>query len=296
MCIRYPEENLHSDKQYTTIEVLGSGSTQSQVFHFDRVFPGHSSQKAIFDEIRPFIQSAIDGENVCIFAYGATGSGKTYTMQGPAWSYTDDFVINELSGILPRTADYLFEELNRLTKLNVSSKISISAIEIYNDNIFDLLDNNRDKQPLQIGVVKNSFQIKNLIWQQIRSRSDILRYIKEASDSRKSESTQFNDCSSRSHAIFQLRLDTKNKLNQEIQSYINIVDLAGSERSTLNFNNKSKEAIDVMKKLQNEANFINKSLTTLGRIISMLADKKANKLSIPYRESKLTMILQVNTF
>ena len=71
------------------------------------------------------------------------------------------------------------------------------------------------------------------------------------------------------------------------------MDLAGSERSNLNFTNKSKEEIENMKKLQNEANFINKSLTTLGRVIAMLADKKSNKLAIPYRESKLTMVLQV---
>jgi hypothetical protein len=214
-------------------------------------------------------------------------------MQGPSWSFSGTDFINELSGILPRTADFLFDELTRVNKLNMSYKVSLSAIEIYNDNIFDLLDTNPEKLPLQISFIKNNFQVKGLLWHQIKTKTDMIKCIKEASESRRSESTQFNDCSSRSHALYQLKLETRNKLNQEIQSLINIVDLAGSERSALNFGGKTKEEIESMKKLQSEANFINKSLTTLGRVISMLADKKSNKISIPYRESKLTMILQV---
>jgi hypothetical protein len=217
-------------------------------------------------------------------------------MQGPSWSFSENNFINELSGILPRTADYLFEELTRISRLNVILKISMSAVEIYNDNIFDLFDSTNDKQPLQILTVKNIVSLKNAIWHPIKTKSDMIRHIKEASESRRSESTQHNDCSSRSHAIFQLKLDGKNKLNQDVQNYINIVDLAGSERSSINYQNKSKDEIESMKKLQTEANFINKSLTTLGRIISLLADKKSNKISIPYRESKLTTILQVRHY
>jgi hypothetical protein len=217
-------------------------------------------------------------------------------MQGPSWSFSENNFINELSGILPRTADYLFEELTRINKIGQKPNISISAVEIYNDNIYDLFDpsNVDTKQPLQISIVKNNVVLKGAVWNVIKTKSDMIKFIKEASESRRSESTQFNDCSSRSHAIFQLKLESKNKLGQDIQSYINIVDLAGSERSTLCYQNKTKDEIESMKKLQTEANFINKSLTTLGRVVSMLADKKSNKISIPYRESKLTTILQVS--
>jgi hypothetical protein len=233
----------------------------------------------------------MDGENVSIFAYGATGSGKTYTMQGPVFDTIS--LLNETSGILPRTADFIFNEMIRLNKMNITFKLSISALEIYNDNIYDLLDKNRDKSPLAITLIKNNVTIKNLTWNTIKTREDIIKYIREATNSRKSDYTQFNDNSSRSHAVYQIRIDTINKIGQEIQSNINIIDLAGSEKCTLNFNNKSKEEIELMKKLQNEANYINKSLTTLGRIIAILTDKKSSKISIPYRESKLTMILQV---
>lgn len=244
-------------------------------------------------EIKPFVQSALDGENICIFAYGATGSGKTYTMQGPTWSIDEKtLTINEFSGILPRTADYIFEEISRMNKMNCSFKIYISAMEIYNENVYDLFDSSSNKQSLQIFFVKNNVQVKGLIAHQITNKEDIMRFTKEASESRRSDSTQYNENSSRSHAIFQLKLESMNN-SKPTESFINIIDLAGSEKCLLTgFNNKTKEEIDGMKKLQNESNFINKSLSTLGRIISMLADKKSNKLSIPYRESKLTMLLQ----
>ena len=234
---------------------------------------------------------------MCIFAYGATGSGKTYTMQGPSWSLDNrELAINEFSGILPRAAIYIFEELTRLNMINYSCKVSISAIEIYNENIFDLFDNSSNKQPLQIFYNKNVVQLKNLIWHQINKKEDVIKYTKEASETRRSDNTKYNENSSRSHAIYQLKLEFS-KNQKQIESYINIIDLAGSERCSItSFNNKSKEEIETMKKLQNESNFINKSLTTLGRIISMLADKKMSKMAIPYRESKLSMILQVNLF
>ncbi len=244
--------------------------------------------------MKPFIQSALDGENVSIFAYGATGSGKTYTMQGTL--YEKSALLNESSGILPRTADFIFNEMIRLNKINQTFKLSLSALEIYNDNIYDLFDTIRDRNALSITFIKNNAQVKGLTWNKIKCKEDIIRLIREATNSRKCESTQFNDTSSRSHAIFTIKIDTMNKIGQEIQSFINIIDLAGSEKCSLNYLNKSKEEIEYMKRLQNEANFINKSLTTLGRIISILADKKSNKSAIPYRESKLTMILQVCLF
>ncbi len=204
-------------------------------------------------------------------------------------------IINDGSGILPRCAQFIFEESSRLNLIGQVTKIQFSAIEIYNENCFDLLAKKGPKQPLNIYIVNNEIQIKGLNWVQINVKEEILKYTKEASETRRSDSTQFNSASSRSHAVFQIKLEIqKDTASQVNTSIINIIDLAGSERSSLSFQGKTKEEVDLAKKIQNEANFINKSLTTLGRIISMIGDKKSAKLAIPYRESKLTMLLQVN--
>jgi len=222
-------------------------------------------------------------------------------MQGPVFNDENDVsdtlsILNESSGVLPRTAEFIFEELKRLEKVNSNQKILFSAVEIYNENIFDLFDKSADRIALTTYANKSNILIKNLISREIKSKKDILRYTREASETRRTDSTIFNESSSRSHAIFQLRIEFFNNVKQEtVSSLINIVDLAGSEKCTLtSFADKSRDEIESMKKIQNEANNINKSLITLGRIISILADKKANKLSIPYRDSKLTTILQVN--
>jgi hypothetical protein len=210
-------------------------------------------------------------------------------MQG---TYTDTKSLNTNSGILPRAAYFIFEEVSRLKYLNHKIALTFSAVEIYNENIYDLLKKEKTKQGLTLYTSGNEVQIKSLIWVNIKSEEDILKYTKEASDSRRSDSTQFNNTSSRSHAIFQIKIEYEGTNKSSI---INIIDLAGSERSSLSFTGKSKEEIEVSRRVQTEANFINKSLTTLGRIISMIGDKKNNnsKIAIPYRESKLTQVLQV---
>ncbi len=224
-------------------------------------------------------------------------------MQGPVLFFENHIpnnnssILNSFSGVLPRTAEFIFSELKRLEKVNTNQKIFLSAVEIYNENIFDLFDKGSEKISLStyFDREKNCFIIKNLISKEIKTKLDILKYTKEASETRRTDSTIFNETSSRSHAIYQLRIEFFNNTKQEyIYGLINIVDLAGSEKCSItSFTDKSKEEIENMKKIQNEANFINKSLTTLGRILLILADKKANKLNIPYRDSKLTMILQV---
>jgi kinesin family protein C1 len=299
--IKYPELSLNlAQNEIFNLEIKNTKTNENTNFNFDRVFTETSTQEEIFSEVKPFIQSALDGENVCIFAYGSTGSGKTFTMQGSYNLTNSTEILNSGSGILPRCADFIFEEASRLNILGQTFKIYFSAIEIYNENLYDLLpgqplqNKKQNRQPLTVFMANNDIQIKNLTWATINLKEDILKYTKEASDTRRSDSTQFNSCSSRSHAIFQIKIENQ-KDNNIITSMINIIDLAGSERSSIqSFNGKTKEEIELVKKIQNEANFINKSLTTLGRIISMIGDKKLNtgKLAIPYRESKLTMVLQ----
>lgn len=203
------------------------------------------------------------------------------------------YILNDLSGILPRTSEFLFNEIQRLQKMNNNYKVFLSAIEIYNENVYDLFD--KEKQPLTISYIKNQCHLKNLSWFQISNQEDFIDLTIKAFNLRRSETTIHNDYSSRSHAIFQIKLESKNlKLNQDSTSFINIIDLAGSEKCVLtSLNNKSNQEIETMKKLQLESANINRSLTTLGRIISILADKKTSKIGLPYRESKLTMVLQV---
>jgi kinesin family member C1 len=297
--INYPELSLNIDTdEIYSLEVKNQKTSEISIFNFDRIFTEKSTQEEIFLEVKSFIQSALDGENVCIFAYGSTGSGKTHTMQG-TYSTTGQSILNQGSGVLPRCADFIFEEASRLNILGHKFKIYFSAVEIYMENCYDLLDKSSNKktvkkEPLTIYSVNNEIQIKNLTWVEINNKEDILKYTKEASETRRSDSTQFNSTSSRSHAVFQIKIESQKEGNTVLSGMINIIDLAGSERSSLSsFNGKSKEEVDLAKKIQNEANFINKSLTTLGRIISMIGDKKTGKVAIPYRESKLTMLLQV---
>ena len=312
----------------------------SSCFHFNKVFDEKESQITIFNEVKPLLISALDGENVCIFAYGATGSGKTYTMQGK-FNKNEDFIDKE-SGILPRIAFLLFEEIKRRKHVGDNIKMSISAIEIYNDNIFDLLDTSYDQKSIKRNesqsninitkplsklnevkvkaikpqIEKKAFstnknlsssylsntnnqqnkikkqiqnnQIKDQKWESLNNKEDIIKIILKASETRVTESTKFNSESSRSHAIYQIKIQYS-KDKQLGESFINIVDLAGSEKSIISSTTDKLEA-DKMKKLQTEAGFINKSLTTLGRIINILSKKDSTYP--PYRESKLTQLLQ----
>ena len=293
--ISFPEilddKYIESNNQVLTSIELKNNLIKNS-YHFDRIFPENTSQYEIFDEIKSFIQSSLDGDNICIFAYGATGSGKTYTMQGKIEENNKNFITQQ-SGILPRTAKFIFEEKKRLEKMNENLDISFSAIEIYNETIYDLLipNNNIKKIPLTIYCANNEVNIPNLQWKNIQNENDIIKFTLHASNTRSCDSTSFNSVSSRSHAIYRIKIyNNSNKKN----SMINIIDLAGSERSSLKAtSNLTKEEKDYIKKIQNEANFINKSLSALGRIINLIGDKKnCNKLVIPYRESKLTIVLQ----
>ena len=138
-CIQFP--CISSNELPTQLKVVNPANNESKLFHFDSIFPPESLQEDVFNEVKSFIQSAIDGENVCIFAYGQTGSGKTFTMEGPDASllFDDDFKINELSGILPRSAEFIFKEIERIKKQFMREyKIEISSLEIYNEQVRDL--------------------------------------------------------------------------------------------------------------------------------------------------------------
>ena len=271
----------------TTIEI---GRESRTTYIYDRVFSLSTTQSEVFEEVAPFLQSALDGEKVCIFAYGQTGSGKTYTMEGPL---DDELYIGgqltEQSGILPRAGHFIFKEITRLKSKGYEYTVTCSALEIYNEELRDLLSATGQDAALQLTMSgKNETEIKSLTWIPVHSMEDLLKMIKIASENRRVEKTSSNERSSRSHSIFQIKLAGESPSStKKFAGLLNIIDLAGSERA-------SKDAIVAKNdQLMKEARHINQSLTTLGRVLTMLADRRASKkAAIPYRESKLTRVLQ----
>ena len=275
---------------------------ETLTYHFDGVFGAGSEQTQVFEEVKPFIQSAIDGENVGIVAYGQTGSGKTFRMEGPneACLFDSEMKLTELSGILPRTACFIQEEVSRLQKFkNNKIEVEISALEIYCETVKDLFS--EEVIELQTDRTKK-VRLNGQTWRQIDKLSDFLQSIKLSASRRVFGNNGVNAHSSRSHHIFQIRIKGYDKLEKQRTSLLSIVDLAGSERrketASIQPGQESKVNKSVNKSQQksqdDEGISINKSLTTLGRIFSMLSNRKQwkEKPLLPYRESKLTRILQ----
>jgi len=279
--ISFPELLDNTSK---TLTMLTIGKEQIS-YLFDCTFPPSSTQSQVFEEVAPFLQSSLDGENVCIFAYGQTGSGKTYTMEGPSNDelYTKG-KLTETSGVLPRSAHYIFMETKRLEEKGYAFKILFSAIEVYNEDIRDMLED----KTLSLVSGKEGTEIKGLIEKETTDIEDIINLMKIASKCRKTGKTSMNERSSRSHSIYRIKIHVDNP--NTIKKYtgmLNIIDLAGSERA-------AKDAVISKDEiLLREAKYINQSLTTLGRVLTMLTDRRnTRRASIPYRESKLTRILQ----
>ncbi|CAD8181370.1 unnamed protein product [Paramecium pentaurelia] len=250
---------LDNKKEYTYDHVLGADSTQEQVF--DKI--GNST-----------LQSFLDGLNCCIFAYGQTGAGKTYTMQGKGY---DDITNDSVHlGLQPRLIQQLFNELPKENNWI----IKCTYLEIYNEQLIDLLN---DAKPIPLTIREDSKRVyvENLTEIAAASFSDILSLMQRGLANRHVSATQMNLESSRSHSIFTLQLEQRNKGMYTRKSKMNFVDLAGSERQKL-----TAATGDRLK----EASNINKSLTVLGLVINSLAENP--KKFIPYRDSKLTFLLR----
>eukprot|EP00092_Neocalanus_flemingeri_P022723 GFUD01024643.1.p1 GENE.GFUD01024643.1~~GFUD01024643.1.p1 ORF type:complete len:702 (-),score=196.54 GFUD01024643.1:280-2385(-) len=248
-------------------------------FEFDRVFGPTSSQGDVFAEISQLVQSALDGYNVCVFAYGQTGSGKTFTMEGGPAIEDDE----SECGMIPRTIRQIFEVQEKLKEKSWQYKLQASFLEIYNEEIRDLLTSDTNyKCEIKMSDSKGTdLHVTNLKSEEVTSESQIASMIRRARKNRAQAKTLCNERSSRSHSVFMLKIEGYNTATTETCcGTLNLVDLAGSER----IKDSGSEGMRLT-----EAQAINKSLSNLGNVIMALAQKNSH---VPYRNSKLTHLLQ----
>nr|BAJ97665.1 predicted protein [Hordeum vulgare subsp. vulgare] len=251
------------------------GKDGYRMFKFNKVFNTHVSQAEVFSDIQPLIRSVLDGFNVCIFAYGQTGSGKTYTMSGPGTSKED-------WGVNYRALNDLFD-ISLKRRNTFSYEVEVQMVEIYNEQVRDLLSNDIAQKRLGIWSTSqpNGLVVPDASLIPVKSTSDVLDLMEIGQANRAVGSTALNERSSRSHSILTVHvrgLDVKN--GSTSRGCLHLIDLAGSERVE-----RSEATGDRLK----EAQHINKSLSALGDVIFALAQKNAH---VPYRNSKLTQVLQ----
>jgi kinesin family protein 5 len=222
---------------------------------------------------KPIIESVMEGFNGTVFAYGQTGSGKTFTMNGP------DIEDLEHQGIVPRMVRTVFNRIDNSSE-NIEFTVKVSMMEIYMEKIRDLLDPSKSNMQIKIDKGKGIY-VHDLTERYIGSDLDVYDIMKIGNDNRKVASTSMNEQSSRSHSIFVMTVHQTNLDDQTCKTgMLYLVDLAGSEK--VGKTGAKGQTLD-------EAKGINKSLSTLGKVINSLTDGKSTH--VPYRESKLTRIL-----
>lgn len=283
-------------------EKLKEFAYDASYWSVDRKDPNFVSQLDIYNDLGKLtLNSAFDGYNACVCAYGQTGSGKSYTMMGDTRS-------SEQEGLIPRICKNLFEKIS--SKLNLSDKnnqtisyrTEVSYLEIYNEKVRDLLRSSSSQEKAQNLKVrehpKTGVYVQDLSQHTVSNYEDIQELINRGNLNRTTASTNMNDVSSRSHAIFTIKFSQAkivDNIPSETVSKINLVDLAGSERAD------STGATGIRLK---EGGNINKSLLTFINVISTLADLTSSssqdghhqqpqkKHYIPYRDSVLTWLLK----
>ena len=242
-------------------------------FNFDRIFPPTSTQEDIYSfGVKGIIDSVLDGYNGTVLAYGQTSSGKTYTMQGEMSS-------PHTQGIIPRMISHVFNFIHE--QEGTEFMIKVSMIEIYQEKIRDLLDITRVNLNIREDNIKGIY-VDGCSERYVGCPNDVLALLELGSSNRAQAATNMNEHSSRSHSIFILTINQTNKKDGGSKiGKLYLVDLAGSEKIS-----KTGATGHTLE----EAKIINKSLTTLGRVINNLTDGKSTH--VPYRESKLTRVLQ----
>ncbi|GMI79364.1 KINESIN-LIKE PROTEIN IN ARABIDOPSIS THALIANA D, kinesin 4 [Hibiscus trionum] len=257
------------DTTITVIAPTKNGKEGRKSFTFNKIFGPSVTQAEVFSDTQPLIRSVLDGFNVCIFAYGQTGSGKTHTMSGPKE------LTEEGLGVNYRALGDLFE-LSKQRKEAISYEISVQMLEIYNEQVKDLLAADDIRNSSQNGINVPDAQLVR-----VSATPDVINLMNLGQKNRTVFSTAMNDRSSRSHSCLTVHVQGKDVTSGNIiHGSMHLVDLAGSERV-----DKSEVTGDRLK----EAQHINKSLAALGDVIASLASKSSH---VPYRNSKLTQLLQ----
>ncbi|CAD8104984.1 unnamed protein product [Paramecium sonneborni] len=265
-------------EETNAVELRNTQDNDVKSYTYDYVFGAETPQLQIYQKTAfNLVESVADGYNGTIFAYGQTGCGKTFTMIGDPSSDT-------MKGIIPRTFDQIISIINNNSDTNKKFLLRCSYIEIYNEEIHDLLSKDV-KQKYDLKEGQQGVFIKDLNIAVVRTTQEMDRYMQLGTQNRSVGATAMNKESSRSHCIFTVYIEcsvTDQKGNERITAgKLNLVDLAGSERQS-----KTQATGDRLK----EATKINLSLSALGNVISALVDGKTQH--IPYRDSKLTRLLQ----
>ncbi|XP_063902102.1 kinesin-like protein KIF11-A [Zophobas morio] len=261
------------------IRVERDGQTFIKTFDFDGVFNQTANQLDVYKRVAVHsIEEMLKGYDCTIFAYGQTGTGKTYTMEGRP-SRETKWDVNSDAGLIPRVCQHLFEELE-----NIDSEYSvqISYVELYNEKLRDLLSPHYSELKL-LNDSKGNVIIEGVEEVVVHSNENVYDCL-DGCWKRKTASTKMNENSSRSHTVFTITTHVKSRNSGEedilITGKLHLVDLAGSE-------NIGRSGATNMR--AQEAGKINKSLLTLGRVITALVEKTGR---VPYRDSLLTRILQ----
>ncbi|RID43596.1 hypothetical protein BRARA_I00447 [Brassica rapa] len=266
----------HIEEGTITIRVPSKyGKEGHKPFMFNKVFGPSATQEEVFSDMQPLVRSVLDGYNVCIFAYGQTGSGKTFTMTGPKE------LTEESLGVNYRALADLFL-LSDQRKDTTSYQISVQMLEIYNEQVRDLLATDGQTKRLEIrNNSQNGINVPEASLMPVSTTDDVIQLMDLGHMNRAVSSTAMNDRSSRSHSCVTVHVQGRDLTSGTIiHGSMHLVDLAGSERV-----DKSEVTGDRLK----EAQHINKSLSALGDVISSLSQKTSH---VPYRNSKLTQLLQ----
>ena len=247
----------------------------SGAFTFDRVFDTRSRQSDVFDfSIRPTVDDILNGYNGTVFAYGQTGAGKSYTMMG------SDISDDDQRGIIPRIVEQMFSSIMS-SPPTIEYTVGVSYMEIYMEKIRDLLLPQNDNLPIHEEKSRGVY-VKGLMQLYVQSVQEVYEVLRRGGTARATAATNMNQESSRSHSIFVITINQKNTDSGSMKSgQLFLVDLAGSEK--VGKTGASGQTLEEAKK-------INKSLSALGMVINSLTDGKSTH--IPYRDSKLTRILQ----
>ncbi|XP_030458667.1 kinesin-like protein KIN-12E [Syzygium oleosum] len=275
-------------RQESCQTVTWTGHPESR-YTFDLVADENVSQEKLFKVAGvPMVENCVGGYNSCMFAYGQTGSGKTHTMLGDIEGGTRRHSVN--CGMTPRVFEYLFSRIQKEKEARKEEKLRFtckcSFLEIYNEQILDLLDPSSNNLQIREDI-KKGVHVENLKEIEVTSAREVILQLIQGAANRKVAATNMNRASSRSHSVFTCEIESKwesQGVTHHRFARLNLVDLAGSERQ------KSSGAEGERLK---EATNINRSLSTLGLVImNLVSISNGKSLHVPYRDSKLTFLLQ----